>query len=158
RVAPEGLESGHATPNGTSILRKMAPQGAAQSGAVPPDPDLARVMAAWPGLPEHVRRSVLLLIAAAAPPPLPGGPEGSERPRGRAGKNAPSAVRRAGGAFPDAPEGNPLKQSQGASPPGPRPAPRRGAGPWRAPPSAVKPFQPDRPCVAWGGAACGSAW
>jgi hypothetical protein len=28
-----------------------------------PDPDLARVMAAWPSLPEPIRRAILTLIA-----------------------------------------------------------------------------------------------
>jgi hypothetical protein len=29
------------------------------------DPDLARIAAAWPGLPEHIRQAILALVAAA---------------------------------------------------------------------------------------------
>ncbi len=32
------------------------------------DPDLARVVAAWPGLPEAIRRAVLALVGASTPP------------------------------------------------------------------------------------------
>ncbi len=34
----------------------------------PADPDLARVTAAWPNLPEPIRRAALALIGSAAPP------------------------------------------------------------------------------------------
>jgi hypothetical protein len=33
----------------------------------PQDPELARVVAAWPALPAHVRQTIATLIAAAAP-------------------------------------------------------------------------------------------
>ena len=34
-------------------------------GGSSPDPDLARIAAAWPGLPPHIRAAVLALVAAA---------------------------------------------------------------------------------------------
>jgi hypothetical protein len=52
------------------MLGNPATGGAAESGAVsaPADtePDLARVVAAWPRLPEQVRAAVLALVATAA--------------------------------------------------------------------------------------------
>ncbi len=54
------------------------PEGAAESAAL--DPDLAAVVAAWPTLPEPIRRAILTLVAfepaSAATPTDPG-----ERPR-----------------------------------------------------------------------------
>jgi len=54
----------------TKDLQGLAVDGGAQSGAggadsPPPDPDLARIAAAWPGLPEAIRRAVLALIDSA---------------------------------------------------------------------------------------------
>jgi hypothetical protein len=40
-----------------------------------PDPDLARVVAAWPRLPEHIRKTILSLlqaVEAAESQPAPG--------------------------------------------------------------------------------------
>jgi hypothetical protein len=34
----------------------------------PAHPDLARVLAAWPVLPEHVKQTILALVNAVAPP------------------------------------------------------------------------------------------
>jgi hypothetical protein len=36
------------------------------------DPDLARVVTAWPDLPPHVRAAVLALVQTSAPPPAAG--------------------------------------------------------------------------------------
>jgi hypothetical protein len=41
--------------------RPLAPQLAQD----PEDPDLARLVAAWPSLPEHIRAAVVALVAAA---------------------------------------------------------------------------------------------
>jgi hypothetical protein len=38
--------------------------GAAQSGAVAADPDLARVIDAWPDLPPHIKAAVLALVGS----------------------------------------------------------------------------------------------
>jgi hypothetical protein len=35
------------------------------------DPDLSRVIAAWPDLPAHIKAAVLALVGAAKPPPPP---------------------------------------------------------------------------------------
>lgn len=56
--------------------------GAAAPGAAPesrePTPEasqIARVIAAWPGLPEHVRLAILALVDVTSPPPYPMGPQ-----------------------------------------------------------------------------------
>jgi hypothetical protein len=46
--------------------RSAAKSGAVETNATPIDADLARVMAAWPALPEPIRRAVLALIDAGA--------------------------------------------------------------------------------------------
>jgi hypothetical protein len=50
----------------------QAAAGGAKSGAVSPDPspdnpDLARIVATWPKLPESIRRALLALIETALP-------------------------------------------------------------------------------------------
>jgi hypothetical protein len=42
---------------------RPGPKTASRTGL--PDQDLARVVAAWPNLPKHIRRSILTLISAA---------------------------------------------------------------------------------------------
>jgi hypothetical protein len=42
-------------------------EGGATSGAVAADPDLTRILAAWPILPEPIRRAMLALIETAVP-------------------------------------------------------------------------------------------
>ena len=42
----------------------VAPHGPLHVPAGPTDPDLARVVAAWPELPEPIRRAVLALVEA----------------------------------------------------------------------------------------------
>jgi hypothetical protein len=67
--SPEGVPQGGS--NNTKIPRENrrgAPEGGANSGALaadPVDPDLARVVAAWPTLPSHVRAAVMALIQTA---------------------------------------------------------------------------------------------
>ena len=51
----------------------FAPQGGAESGAVDArngeiDPDLALIIASWPGLPEAVCRQVVAMVRAAGDP------------------------------------------------------------------------------------------
>lgn len=63
---PRGVEQ-QADSTGKSTVRN---QSGAESGALgaqnaPADPDLARVVAAWPRLPEPMRRAILALIDAA---------------------------------------------------------------------------------------------
>jgi hypothetical protein len=65
-VAQVGLEQGQDFPG----KRQEATEGGAKSGAVSPDPsaadpDLARIVARWPALPEPVRRAMLALIGTA---------------------------------------------------------------------------------------------
>jgi hypothetical protein len=51
-------------PATTSLLE----QGGAESGApTPADPDLPVLVAAWPDLPEPIRRAVLALVHSAKP-------------------------------------------------------------------------------------------
>jgi hypothetical protein len=61
-VAEVGLEPLSATASPVSDLRDKAARRAAKSGAVSDDPDLARVIDAWPGLPSDVRAAVLALV------------------------------------------------------------------------------------------------
>jgi len=49
----------------------LAPQLAPVQKVYSADPDLARVVAAWPALPEAIRRAVLALVGASTPPPGP---------------------------------------------------------------------------------------
>ena len=64
-VPPRGLETDAATSSPGNDLRNPSPAGAARSGAVTADPNLARVIDAWPGLPPHVRAAVLALVGGA---------------------------------------------------------------------------------------------
>jgi hypothetical protein len=64
----------------TSVPRNasQAAAGGAESAAVPADsspidPDLARIVATWPTLPEPIRRATLALIGSAALPSANGG-------------------------------------------------------------------------------------
>jgi hypothetical protein len=70
RLTPTGLELQSATPDGKSILGNQPAGRAAKSGAdsagSPPDNDLAHVVAAWPALPEAIRRAVLALVGTAS--------------------------------------------------------------------------------------------
>jgi hypothetical protein len=52
-------------PVGDGICGKGAGACPALVQEGPPDPDLARIVAAWPELPEPIRRAVLALVAAA---------------------------------------------------------------------------------------------
>jgi hypothetical protein len=62
-MAKVGLEPPAATPVPTDRLRNPGPGGAAESGAVAGDPELARVVEAWPKLSGHVKRAILALLA-----------------------------------------------------------------------------------------------
>jgi hypothetical protein len=57
-----GLETPAASGNSGNGLGESPLPGAAQSGAV--DADLARVVVAWPDLPDVIRRAMLALIAS----------------------------------------------------------------------------------------------
>ena len=61
-------------PENTGITRASVPSGA-ESGALgaeralaeaPSDPDLARLIEAWPALPEAIKAGILAMVAAAA--------------------------------------------------------------------------------------------
>jgi hypothetical protein len=59
-----------ASVNPNSTLRpkhgQLSPQLAPGAESSPPlDPNLARVVAAWPGLPAHIRAAVLALLQSA---------------------------------------------------------------------------------------------
>ena len=67
KVRERGLEPTQETPGNTAI----EPGGGAKSGALfQPggcgDADLARVVSAWPGLPEDVRQSILAAVQEAS--------------------------------------------------------------------------------------------
>jgi len=64
---PRGREHPQQTPKKTADSQP----GGAESGALPTlspktDPDLARLTAAWPDLPEPVRRGIMAMIDASA--------------------------------------------------------------------------------------------
>jgi len=56
----------------TRILQASAHQptvrdaGHAEPRTQAPDADLARVVAAWPSLPKHIKRTILTLVSASA--------------------------------------------------------------------------------------------
>jgi hypothetical protein len=77
RLTPTGFDSSDATTSQDKDLRKAGRASAAKSGAAGPgtgshgaatDPDLARIIEAWPGLPEHVRAAMLALISSKPNP------------------------------------------------------------------------------------------
>jgi hypothetical protein len=52
-------------PRETSEKIALPETGGAESGArVPADPDLTRLVAAWPALPEPIKRAVLALVGS----------------------------------------------------------------------------------------------
>jgi hypothetical protein len=62
-----GIEPPANSPENTTL----SPEGGAKSGSAaveirPIDPDLARVVTAWPELPEAIRRAVLALVNSTA--------------------------------------------------------------------------------------------
>lgn len=58
-----GLEHPRLTPPKTPILQTpRAESGALDSRKSSPDPDLARVVEAWPELPEHIRAAIKALV------------------------------------------------------------------------------------------------
>ena len=70
-LTPTGLELPAAIAQNTNDLGNQPSSGAAKSGAVsaasaPSDPDLARLIDAWPTLPGPVRRAVLALVNSGA--------------------------------------------------------------------------------------------
>jgi hypothetical protein len=56
---------GNRTDPETTEKIALSGPGAAKPGAVTADPDLARVIIAWPDLPAHIRAAVLALIGTA---------------------------------------------------------------------------------------------
>jgi hypothetical protein len=65
RVTPTGLELPATTADEDSKLGNPPPASAAQSGAVLADPNLARLIDAWPTLPEPICRAILALVETA---------------------------------------------------------------------------------------------
>jgi hypothetical protein len=69
-LTPTGFEPVSASPYAGKDLGKSLSAGAAKSGAVsadmtPADPDLADGTAAWPKLPEDVRKGIMALVERA---------------------------------------------------------------------------------------------
>jgi hypothetical protein len=64
KVTPTGFEPPAATRNIAKDLGESAGEGAAESGAVFGDPDLQRVIDAWPNLPPDIKVAVLNLVVA----------------------------------------------------------------------------------------------
>jgi hypothetical protein len=57
-----GIRSSHETPREIALPEV----GGAESGALTPtDPDLSRLVTAWPTLPEPIKRAVLALVDSA---------------------------------------------------------------------------------------------
>ena len=68
KIYPRGVEQiVHSTGNQGVAVQGGAKSGALSGDSVPIDPDLAAVVAAWPGLPETVRRQVVALVGANCP-------------------------------------------------------------------------------------------
>ena len=63
-MTPTGSEPDAATICTDNNLRQSAVSSAAKSGAVQPDPDLARIIDVWFDLPAHIRAAVLALVQA----------------------------------------------------------------------------------------------
>jgi hypothetical protein len=66
-MTPTGFEHDATSTNNDSKMRNPAIKGAANSGAVvtgdpPSDPDLARLIEAWPRLPEGGRAAILAMV------------------------------------------------------------------------------------------------
>ena len=62
-VPPRGVEQiANSSGNQGVALPSGAESGAVGGDSAPIDPDLAAVVAAWPGLPEAVRRKVVALV------------------------------------------------------------------------------------------------
>ena len=80
-----GFEPCRVTSCNDNALRGAGAAGGAESGAVgrqptPDSADLQRVVAAWPGLPEHVRAAILTLATAGnADVPNKSGERGGKR-------------------------------------------------------------------------------
>lgn len=71
-MGPPGLEPQSVTCSNDKHLREAGNESAAESGAVhrqtgPEDPDLARIIDAWPDLPEAVRVGIMAMVQAAGP-------------------------------------------------------------------------------------------
>jgi len=65
-----GLEPEIVTNCQINNLQKLENPGAAESGAVGAqnteiDPELAKIVAAWPGLPDAIRAGIVAMVAAA---------------------------------------------------------------------------------------------
>jgi hypothetical protein len=70
-MTPTGFETDGVSAEVDTHLHHLASRGAAQSGADAAgsptiDPDLARLIATWSNLPEHVRRAIVTLADGCA--------------------------------------------------------------------------------------------
>ena len=68
----EGLEPANVTQRNGNELRDVEDVGGAESGAVdtekaPVDPDLARLIDGWPGLPEAAKAGIVAMVRAYDP-------------------------------------------------------------------------------------------
>ncbi len=71
-AAGEMTLSGVEHPSKMPGNHQIRPTGGAESGALAAltlDPELARIVAAWPDLSDPIRRAVLALVGSAAAPP-----------------------------------------------------------------------------------------
>jgi len=69
-VCDTGLEPKHVTTCGDKDSQNPSPEGGAESGAVSPisgpiDPDLQRVIDAWPNLPEAAKAGIIAMVKAS---------------------------------------------------------------------------------------------
>jgi len=73
-MGPVGHEPGSAGASGRKHLRASGKSGGAESGADSPktpciDPELAKVIDAWPMLPEAIRAGIVAMVKAACGEP-----------------------------------------------------------------------------------------
>ena len=65
RTRNHRIDSPPATSADTGLALDGAQEGASAAGALPADPELAQVTAAWDALPTHIRAAILTLVNSA---------------------------------------------------------------------------------------------